>query len=81
MPLVTPFQLPATHKNNILCPLYDGLQNPHHKLALIPPTPYNIATSHSHTEVKKVKNQLKHHITRPLVTPFHLPATHKSNIL
>jgi hypothetical protein len=81
MPLVTPFQLLAFHKNNNLCPLYDGLQNPHHKLALIPPTPYNIATSHSHTEVKKVKNHLKHHIMRPLVTPFQLPTTHKNIIL
>jgi hypothetical protein len=81
MPLVTSFHLPATHKNIILWPLYDVLQNPHHKLALIPPTPYNIATSHSHNHVKKVKNHLKHHIMRPLVTPFHLPATHKSNIL
>jgi hypothetical protein len=81
MPLVTPFQLLAFYKNNNLCPLYDGLQNPHHKLALIPPTPYNIATSHSHTEVKRVKNHLKHHIMRPLVTPFQLPATHKNIIL
>jgi hypothetical protein len=27
----------------------------HHKLALIPPTPYNIATPHSHNHVKRSK--------------------------
>jgi hypothetical protein len=26
MPLITPFHLPTTHQNNILCPVYDGLQ-------------------------------------------------------
>jgi hypothetical protein len=50
----------------------------HYKLALIPPTPYNIASPHSHTEVKKVKNHFIHH-RMPLVTPFQLLAFHKNN--